>query len=248
MAGLASTIFIPLAGWLVITLGWRQALVMLAAVLGVGTIAPHALVLRAPPPLGARASTPAGLSLGQALRDTSFRWLVLAFCLTTLANIAVGVHLVPYLADRGYDATFAANTAGLIGAMQVVARLVLAPVGDRVSPRTLAALVLALQPVSLLVLLLARGTPGVFAFVVLFGAARGATTLVRPVLLAALCGRAEYASIAGLLQMAISLAQAVAPVSVGASYDILHSYEPILWTLLALSTVSVVAILPAKGR
>src|SRR5919202_2072161 len=130
--------------------------------------------------------------------------------------------------------------------MQVVARLVLAPLGDRASPRCLAATVLAFQPVALLVLLLARNTPGVFAFVVLFGAARGATTLVRPVLVAALYGRAQFASIAGVLQMAVSLAQALAPVSVGAAYDVLGTYEPILWGLVVLSGAAVVAILPAR--
>jgi cyanate permease len=111
----------------------------------------------------------------------------------------------------------------------------------------LTALVLAIEPLALVVLLLARATEGVFAFVVLFGAARGATTLVRPVLIAALYGRSEFASIAGVLQMAVSLAQALAPVSVGAAYDALGSYEPILWTLAALSALAVIAILPARS-
>src|SRR4029079_5756852 len=46
MAGLASTIFYPLAAWLISQLGWRPALVALAAILAVTTILPHALVLR----------------------------------------------------------------------------------------------------------------------------------------------------------------------------------------------------------
>jgi MFS family permease len=242
MAGLASTIFIPLAAFLVGRFGWRQALAILAGMLAAGTILPHALVLRPPPT--SRLQQTEGLRLGEAMRHASFRWVVAAFCLTTLANIAVGVHLVPYLQERGYDPGFAAATAGLIGAMQVVARL---PLGDRLSPRALTALVLAIEPLALVVLLLARATPGVFAFVVLFGAARGATTLVRPVLLAALYGRTEFASIAGVLQMAVSLAQAVAPVSVGAAYDLLGSYEPVLWGLVGLSALAVVAILPARS-
>ena len=245
MAGLASTIFIPLAGWLVTTVGWRQALVVLAAILALGTILPHALVLRSPPSPTPHAPIAPGLSLGEALRHASFRWLVGGFWLTTLASIGVGVHLVPYLQDRGYDPAFAAYATGLIGAMQVVARLVLAPFGDRASPRALAAGILAMQPLAMLVLLVVRDTPGVFAFVVLFGAARGASTLVRPVLLAVLYGRAEYASIAGVLQMSLSLAQALAPVSVGAAYDVLSTYEPILWALLVISSLAVLAILPA---
>jgi MFS family permease len=265
MAGLASTIFIPLAERLVTSLGWRQALVVLAAILALGTILPHGLLLRRRPedlglapdggPLtaatasrSARPQTEVSVSLGEALRHASFRWVVAAFWLSTLANIAVGVHLVPYLEDRGYDAGFAAAAAGLIGAMQVVARLVLAPLGDRTSPRVLTALVLAIQPLALVVLLLGHATLGVFAFVVLFGAARGAATLVRPVLLGALYGRAEFASIAGVLQMAVSLAQALAPVGVGAAYDVLGTYEPILWVLVVLSAAAALAVLPARRK
>src|SRR5690554_3012295 len=46
VAGLASTIFIPLATFLVETLGWREALRVLALLLAVLTVPLHALVLR----------------------------------------------------------------------------------------------------------------------------------------------------------------------------------------------------------
>jgi len=259
MAGFASTIFIPLAGWLVQLQGWRQSLVTLAIVLAVGTIAPHALLLRRRPedlglypdgaPLLHKKAEPqgrAGMAVGQALRHPSFPWLVIAFWLSTVSTIAVGLHFLPYLQDRGYDATFAAGVTGLIGAMQVLARLFMAPFGNRTNPRLFAASMFALQPLALLVLLLVRSTPGVFLFVVLFGAQRGLSTIARPALLADLYGRAQYASIAGVLQFAISLAQAAAPVGAGVAYDALHSYEPILWALAAISCAAVLAVLPAK--
>ena len=259
IAGFASTIFIPLAGWLVQLEGWRQSLVTLAIILAIGTIAPHALLLRRrPEDLGlhpdgeptlqrrGEPSRPPGMPVGQALRHASFRWLVVAFWLATISTIAVGVHILPYLEDRGYDATFAASTTGLIGAMQVLARLLLAPFGNRANPRLLAASMLALQPISLAVLLLVRTTPGVFLFVVLFGAQRGLSTLARPALLADLYGRAEYASIAGVLQFFISLAQAAAPFGAGVAYDLSGSYEPVFWALAVISALAVVAVLPAR--
>jgi predicted MFS family arabinose efflux permease len=261
MAGFASTIFIPFAGWLVQVEGWRQSLVVLAVILAIGTIAPHALLLRRRPedlglhpdgePMLQRHDQPVrppGMAVGQALRHASFRWLVVAFWLATLSTIAIGVHILPYLQDRGYDATFAASVTGLIGAMQVLARLLLAPFGNRANPRVLAALMLAMQPLSLLVLLLVRTTPGVFVFVVLFGAQRGLNTLVRPALLAELYGRAQYASIAGVLQFAVSLAQAAAPVGAGIAYDVSGSYEPVFWALAVISALAVVAVLPARRK
>ena len=259
MAGFASTIFIPLAGWLVQVEGWRPSLVILAAVLAGGTIAPHALLLRRRPedlglrPDGGRlvrrsdeAPRRPGMQVSQALRHASFAWLTAAFWLATVSTAAVGVHFFPYLQDRGYDATFAASLTGLIGAMQVGARLLLTPFGNRVQPRLLAASILALQPLSLLALLLIRSTAGVVVFVILFGAQRGLNTLARPALLADLYGAAQFASIAGVLQFALSLAQAAAPFGAGAAYDALHSYEPVLWALAVVSALAVLAILRAK--
>ena len=150
--------------------------------------------------------------------------------------------------DQGYDSTFAATATGAIGAMQVVARLILAPFGERASPRLLAAATLSFVPVSLLVLLLVPSTLGVILFVVLFGAARGSNTLTRPALLAHLFGRSQYASIAGVLQFLVSIAQALAPVGAGAAYDVLHTYTPVLWFFVGLSSLSVVAVLPARRR
>jgi predicted MFS family arabinose efflux permease len=246
MAGFASTIFIPLAGWLVYTQGWRAALVTLAVILGLGTIAPHAVLLRHPP--DSRAQHPhSPVRVGEAVRHTSFRWLTAAFWLATFATAAVGIHLLPYLTDRGYDPAFAAAAVGALGATQVLARLVIAPVGNRVSPRVLAAVVLGLQPLSLMLLLLVRSTLGVLLFVVLFGAQRGLSTLARPTLLGDLYGAARFASIAGVLQFSLSLAQAAGPYGVGALYDGLQTYEPIFWALALISAVAALLILPV-GR
>ncbi len=49
VAGFASTIFLPLAGWLAGELGWRWALIALAVLLAAITIPPHALLLRRGP-------------------------------------------------------------------------------------------------------------------------------------------------------------------------------------------------------
>jgi cyanate permease len=177
------------------------------------------------------------------MRDPTFRWLVLAFCLSTAAAFGIHVHLVPILLDRGYSPTLAATLAGLVGAMQVLGRLLMAPLAGRMPLRTLSAVVLAVQPLSLVVLLLVPGSVGVAAFVALFGAAKGCMTLVRPAFVADLYGRAHYASIAGVLAFAVTLAQAAAPVGAGIAFDALGAYEPILWALAGVSALASGAVL-----
>lgn len=263
MAGFASTIFIPLAGWLIEVQGWRMALVTLAAILALGTVAPHALLLRrrpvdaglglddarlhtarAPGGLGATAS----LSPGQALRDPSFRWLVLAFCLSTAVAIGTRVHFVAYLGERGLDVASAAAFTGLIGAMQVLGRMLLGGVGDRFPLHRTAAVALGLQPAALLALLIVPEAVGVLLFVAIFGSTYGAMTLIRPALVAGLYGRARFASIAGMLAFATTLAQAAAPLGAGAARDLFGSYTPLLWGFVGLSGAGALAVLRARPR
>ena len=256
VAGFASTVFVPLAAWLVTVQGWRAALVTLAIVLAVLTIAPHALLLRRRPAdigLGvdgdaleagdgvAIATPEPSHSFREALRHPTFKWLALAFALYAL-GVGVPVHLVAYLGDHGYSLAFAAAAAGGIGAAQVLGRLLFAPLERRLPPRTVSLLVYLGQPLALLILLFVPSEVGVIAFVLLFGAARGMETLVRSTIVAGLYGPRRIASIAAVLTLATTLAQAISPVSLGAVYDSVKSYVPGFWALIALSLVAAFAV------
>lgn len=266
VAGFSSTVFVPLTAWLVSTQGWRLALVTLAVLLGVLTIAPYALLLRRrPADLGlavdgdarAVAADPTAAtpelshSFREALRHPSFKWLALAFALYAL-GVGIPVHLVAYLGDHGYPLAFAAGAAGGIGAAQVLGRLLFAPLERIFAPRVVSLLIYAGQPLALLILLLVPSALGVIAFVLVFGAARGAETLVRSTIVAGLYGPRRIASIAAVLTLATTLTQAISPVSLGAVYDTVRSYVPGFWALFGLSCVAMVAVYlgdrrPARG-
>lgn len=262
VAGFASTIFLPLSGWLVEALGWRHALLALAGILAACTILPHALVLRRRPedlglwPDGAvpAAVEPAvhrvvhGVPLGDALRDPAFRWLTLAFFLETFASVAVGVSLIPYLTERGDGATFAATAAGLIGAAQVAARIFATLAGGRLSPVVLTAGVFALQALALAVLIGWQDRPGVLCAVVLLGAGRGVVTLMRAGLVAEFYGRAHYGAINGMLSFFLTGARAVGPVGAGVAYTLVGAYEPVLWGTAVAALLGAGAMLEVGRR
>src|SRR5205814_2356841 len=102
-----------------------------------GTILPHALLLRRRPedlglgpdgePLGESSALGAAAAnaapLGQVVRQAAFRWLAVTFCLGGFAEAALAVHLVPYLSGLGYAPTFAASMVGLIGAAALGGRV-----------------------------------------------------------------------------------------------------------------------------
>jgi sugar phosphate permease len=257
-AGFASTLALPLSSWLVDRFAWRTALLVLAAVLALTTVPLHALLLRRRPedlgllPDGTapgqdadvvdQAVIPEGVAVGDALRDPAFRWLTLAFFLETFSAVAVGVHLIPYLTERGDGARFAAAATGLIGAAQVGARVLATIFGNRLSQVALTAVVFALQAVALVVLMGWQTRAGVLSAVLLLGAGRGVVTLMRAGLVAEFYGRAHFGAISGMLAFFLTGARALAPVGAGVAYTLASSYDPVLWGMAAISALAALAM------
>jgi predicted MFS family arabinose efflux permease len=250
-AGLASTIFNPIASMLAASLGWRQAVLVLAAFLGATTIPMHAFLLRGGPADEGRHAREATARRGDgespdldaraALRTPTFWFLALAFLIQSFAHAGISLHSVPMLIEWGYKPTFAATVIGLVGAMQVAGRLVFAPLRTRLSARAVTMLILACQSVAFLILWGVPGTVGLFAFVACFGISNGMATLVRASLVAELWGRTHYGAIAGALSVWSTLARAAAPLSIGLAYLAWGGYRPILVALAILSALAVLS-------
>ena len=127
VAALASFIFLPLSQALIDAHGWRDALLVLAAVLAAITIPLHAAVLRPAPDRRAHAARRASTAAGDALRSLAFWLLSAAFVLASLSTIAMTVFAIPFLLERGHSPAFAAFAVGLIGVSQIPGRLLFAP-------------------------------------------------------------------------------------------------------------------------
>jgi MFS family permease len=263
VAGFASTIYVPLAQWLVDTRGWRNALIILAALLGTLTIVPHALLLchrphrlDPEPADGAAAATipgaaatpvmPAGVRARTALRQAAFWWLAAAFMLAYLGSGALSVHLVAALREQGHSPGTAAAATGLLGASAVAGRILMAPASRRWSRPNITATIFALQAVGILALLGLHHPLGIVMFFVLFGAGRGIISLARATLVADFYGRREYASINGVLALLLTAATALGPLGAGVLRTHLRSYTPILCLVAITAALAAAAMLTAQ--
>jgi sugar phosphate permease len=268
LGGFASVIFVPLATWLVAAHGWREALLWLAAIYAATTIPLHGLFLRRrPQDLGLKADgghprEPAGLGrpgnrptersvlVEVAVRGPEFRWLAIAFALSTLATTTVSVHLVALLLERGFDLGFAGGAMGMLGLMALPGRLIFTPLGSRWARSTVTASIFGLQAVACAVLLASRQTAAVWLFVALFGAGFGAITPARAALIAELYGPAHYGRISGVLALVLAIARASAPVGASLVYAAGGSgaagYDVVVAALLALSLGSASAVMAVR--
>lgn len=227
VAGLASTIFVPLATWLVQWLGWREALRALALVMLCTTVPLHGLVLRDNPrrlgtspdgdPVTAdrSATDEDSMSVRDALRGGAFWWLSTAFTFDRIASVALAAHAVPLLLERGHAPGLVASVVATIGVMQLAGRLLFTPAARQADLATLTSITFAVRAAALILLVLPLSATGLFVFAALFGGANGATTLGRAALVAERFGPANYGTINGSMSTMIAVVQTVAPLSVG---------------------------------
>lgn len=263
MGGFASVVFVPLATALVEGQGWRAALVGLAMVLAVVTVPAHLLLLRRRPQdhglqpdgetgdggSGDRQAEPErSVPARAAVRSGSFRWLSLAFALSSLVTTALAVHLIPLLLERGYSPGFAGAAMGTVGLMALPGRLVFTPLGTRWSRPAVAASIFGMQALSVAALWLGSGERSVWIFVLLFGAGFGAITPARAALLAEFYGPGSYGSISGTMALVLSLARASAPVGASVLYASGDGYAPLLATAILVSLASAGSVLRAGHR
>jgi MFS family permease len=249
-AGLASTVFMPLADALLGAFGWRTAVFLLGVFLGVMTVPLHALVLRrrpadmgllpdgAPADPAAPATVRVGASFGQAMHSRAFWLITLMFGLASLSAVGLRVHFIPFLLEGDVSASTAAFATGAIGIMQVVGRVVFAPLEQRFSGRSIAVGVFALQAAAMALLLFGQAPLVVGLFIVLFGAAQGATTLLRPTLLTDLFGTAHYGRISSIMAFALTLTSTAAPLGASLLFDRFGTYTPVVWTVVALAVLA----------
>lgn len=254
VAGFSSTIFLPLTQAMVDRVGWRDAVVVLAVLVG-ACAGPHALVLRrAPRDLGL---APDGVDMPTADEPPSadecrtvsdaVGWLTVAKVAHAVAVTVVGVHLVAYLLHSGLTAGVAAAGAGALGIMSVTGRLAFTGAAARLGLARVAALMLAAQAAGVVVLLVVPGPAGLVTFVVLFGAGFGVMTIARAALLGGLVPVTRFAAVSGRQALAATVGRVGAPAAAGAAITA-AGYTPVMLGVAACCLVGAAALVRVHTR
>lgn len=250
MAGLASTVFIPLAQWLVLHFGWRPTLIGFAA-LNLLVCAPmHARLLRytihptyhAVQPATPLAGTATGPNAGIAratLREPVFWAVVIAFTATAVIASLLGAHLIPMLSEKGLPLAEQLVVAALIGPAQVAGRLVMTRWPVR-QPIRLSLPTYAVLGIGLACLALGKGWWLMLA-AVLYGCANGVNTMLRAMAMPELISRHHYATLNGLMMTPVLLAQAVAPWLGALMWRAAGGYWLMLWSMVLLAFAGLAA-------
>lgn len=252
VAGFASTVFAPLAGFLVEPIGWRPTYLVMAGILLL--TAPllwftlhHPWHDRRTPPSRTDADVATSAEV-PTWRSRPFLRLVASMSLVGFSQWAAVFLLVPLLVERGMSLQEAAVALGVGGVGQVCGRLAYARI-ERVSgvtARTRA--VFAGVAVTTLALAAVPG-PDVVLFVLAFaaGIARGIYTLVQATAVTDRWGIDSYASLNGILSAVLLLAGATAP-WIGTAVARASDSYALVFALLAAIAVAGLAVLQGPGH
>ncbi|MEV4639881.1 MFS transporter [Actinoplanes sp. NPDC049548] len=248
VAGLASTVFLPLTGWLTDIRGWRTALVVLAAVQAV-TVPLHALTIGRPFHSDLTTSHRPRAAVSTALTDRAFWLLAAGFTAHTAAVSALTVHLVGALVAWGHRPAFAATIAGLLGVLSVAGRLLTSGLQRRYRVGTVTAAVFTVQALAALAMpRIGTTTAGAIVTVAGFGIGFGVATIARPLLLAERYDTGRYATLAGVLVIPATLAKAAAPLAAAWLHATTTGYTGVLTGVAACCVIAATAIGAATLR
>jgi MFS family permease len=250
LGGLASSVFIPLSAWLIAAFGWRQALLVLAAVHLLVCLPLHWICLRdAPPATQPRASTREEHSPQALLRSAPFL-LIGVFVVGMMAvTAAIPPHLISLLRESGLAEAWVIAIPATIGVMQVFGRLLLYFFEHRFDLHLANRLIPVLLPLALAALIAGAASPlaGVL-FVLLYGIGNGMLTIVKGTAIAQYVSREHVASLNGALGLPQAISRAVAPLLLGVLWTREAGYRWGLAVLLAVGIAAALALVLAQRR
>ncbi|WP_329002151.1 MFS transporter [Kribbella sp. NBC_00709] len=274
VGGLASSIFLPLTGYLAHAHGWRTALIILSGTLAAITFPLHFLAVRPGRPqphvteqaevggqLGVRPEPGSGPDAGagpeagvrriaspaRVLRDPGFWVLAGAFVVHSAALAVIAVHLVLYLVSLGHPPARAASLAGLLGLLSVTGRLVTSVSARWLPMATITSLILFVQAIAIALLpVVGRHVGGVVGCLVLFGLGFGVSSIATPAILLDRYGADGFGTIAGMLGTPTTIAKALGPLG-GAGLADAFGYRPLVLAVAVACAVAAVALACTGG-
>ncbi len=249
VGGFASTLSFPASIWLIGAIGWRGALLAIAAGLLLVAAPLHAWALRGTARVAApaRAGADADATLHEALRHPTFWLLTVSFTLHAFVIAALWAHVMPAFAARGVDEGATLLVLIWIGPAQVAGRFAFAWLGRALSLRRVGLLSLIAIAAAFALFAWSAHPVALLAFALLFGAGNGLVTIVRGGLLPEYFGRSHVGRISGTLSAVSLLARAAAPLAAAWLLLALPGYRELMALLAVVAACAWLAFLAAQA-
>ncbi len=232
----AGTLILPVfVSYLLTEVDWRNALqLMSVGVLLIGLTAGF-LLKRAPNLSGSTSGVLPGLTLSDALKTASFKWLYLGTLLGAPVMFIPFAHISAAARDAGVPDAQAVGLVGLIGIGSLVGRFAIGWLADRIGRIKTLMLMQCLMGLSYLIWALAQDLWTFALFAIWFGLSYGSIVSLLPAICMDLFGGRAVSAIIGTLYTGAALGNLLGPVLAGQVFDMTQSYVLVIWVTLGIS-------------
>ena len=241
-------LMVPTEGFLISSLGWQQALLVLAV--AVLLIAPLALGLREHAFSGGQ-SAPREQTIGQALREAfkypSFQLLMVGYFVCGFQVVFIGIHMPSYLKDKGLSPQVASYALALIGLFNVFGTYLAGSLGQKIAKRKILATIYFSRAVVIAVFLAVPLSPTtVYIFASVMGLLWLSTIPPTNALVAQIFGIQHLSMLGGFVFFSHQVGSFMGVWLGGVLYDRTGNYDIVWLIAIALGVVAGLANLPVR--
>lgn len=254
--GIGGVIFAPLAGWLILTYGWRSSYIVLGIIVLVGVITSGLFLKRDPKDIGqlpdgmsevaasgvnqqSANTQEAGLPFLKAIHTSQF-WMIAGLYFSFGFNrSAFLTHIAAYVQDLGFSLVAGANVLAACTGASIIGRIGMGRVADTIGNRKVLMIGFAATALVLTWGLITRDLWGLFLFALVFGFGWGTQAVTRFAITSETFGLASLGVMMGILTLAEASAAGFGSYFGGYIFDAVNSYQPIFFIGIALSIIAI---------
>ena len=242
-------LMVPTEGFLISSLGWQQALLVLSG----------AVLLMIPLAFGLRETTfSAGAAaplreqtiiqaLGEAFKYRSFQLLIAGYFVCGFQVVFIGVHMPSYLRDKGLSPQVASYALALIGLFNVFGTYAAGVLGQKMQKKNILATIYFARAVVIAVFIAAPLTPAsVYIFSAVMGLLWLSTVPPTNAAVAQIFGIQHFSMLGGFIFFGHQLGSFMGVWLGGFMYDRNGSYDLVWYLAIALGLVAGLINLPVR--
>jgi len=182
----------------------------------------------------------------EALRSATFWLLLLCMCGMSMGYTWLLSHGFVHLQDLGHTRAAAAAAGSAFAIFTLAGKFTVGFLGDRIEPRFLFSIAIALFGVGLVVVMNATGNVSLYLYAVCLGIGWGGALTCLMGMLGNYFGTKAYAGVVGVTVAVQTSVSAISPSLAGYFFDQYGTYAPTVYTLAALCFLGSLALLRAR--
>ncbi len=241
-------LMVPTEGFLISSLGWQQALVMLA--LASLLMIPFAFYLREPGFHGGQIQhreQSIQEAVVEAFKLPSFQLLMVGYFVCGFQVVFIGVHLPSYLKDNGLSPQVASYALALIGLFNVFGTYIAGSLGQRLAKKKILAFIYFARSIVIALFLLVPLTPiSVYIFAATMGLLWLSTVPPTNAVVAQIFGVQHLSMLSGFVFFSHQIGSFMGVWLGGYLFDTTGSYDIVWLIAIALGLLAALANLPVN--